>query len=88
MPLFITEEASYRSSVLSPVLAPKVLRIFMPVERRVILHILRHWSWYHGLRRRSYSLGPLWRYKRGWWRLCSRYCRGGWKSQASCLWGE
>ena len=88
MPLLITEEAPYRTPVLSPVLAPKIWRFLLPVHRRVVLHILGHGSWCHGLGWRSHGLRLLWRRKRGWWRLCSRYCRGGWKSQASCLWGS
>ena len=93
MPLFITEEASYRSPVLPPVVAPEVLRVFISVVLgRIVLVILRRLGCNHGLWWRSSSLRPLRRRQRGWWRLCTSYCGGwlGWPRQlfVGQLWFE
>ena len=55
VPLFIAEEAPHRPSVLAPVLAPIIWRIFLPIRRLVFLHILVHRSWRCVLRWGSHS---------------------------------
>ena len=89
MPLFITEEASYRPSVLPLVLSPEVLRVFISIVLRLIVMIILgclgrgHGWWWRGS-----SLRPLRRCQRGWWGLCSSYCVAEWGSQRGSLWGS